>query len=275
MTVDHPAAEALLSIIRNRITSHPRSQQVRIGPSEIGHPCTRWLGYKLAMNGAEVNPRSAGWRPTVGTAVHSWLAKTFQVANRDITRALGRGEPLWLVEHRLACGAIEAPDGYEVFGSCDLYDAVFRCVIDWKIVGKTTLDDARRKVARGEPTDAKYRIQSHTYGRGWQRLGLPVDEVAIFYLPASGELTDAVWWSEPYDESVVTAALERVSAVQTLVTQHGLAGVALLPTVDQFCHKCEFFRPGSTDLTVACPGDEGRTVRPDPIETLISRSTQQ
>lgn len=268
MSYDHPAAEALIGIIEARINSHPRSQQVKIGPSEIGHPCARWLAYKLADVDA-VNPRSSGWRPTVGTAVHSWLAKTFKVENDRILEIMGKSDPVWLVEHRVAIGAIEAPDGYEIFGSCDIYFAPYRIVVDWKVVAKSTLDDVRRKVAKGLPPDEKYRIQVQGYGRGWLRAGMPVDEVAIFYLPASGELSDGVFWSQPFDETVTITALERVSAVQNMVHALGAEAAPLLPTVDHYCHRCEWFSPGSTDLTVGCPGDDSRLSKRDPVEDLI------
>lgn len=263
MTIDHPAAQQLLSIIRHRIVNHPRSQQVRIGPSEIGHPCTRWIGYKLAMNGAEMNPRSAGWRPTVGTAVHSWLADTFEEANARLEPVIGA--PVWMVENRLLCGEVEGPDGYDVYGSCDVFDVPNRIAIDWKIVGNTTLKEARKHGPAGN-----YRVQAHAYGRGWRRRGFPVDEVAVFYLPVAGELSDAVWWSEPYDEAAVTTALARVSTVQQLVKQHGLGVVEHLPTADHYCNRCPFFKPGSTDLRTGCPGDEERPVRQDAIHKLIA-----
>lgn len=264
MTLDHPAAQALLSVIKHRIVSHPRGLQTKIGPSEFGHPCTRWLGYKLA-GAPEVNPKSAGWRPTVGVAVHEWLAKTFSIANKRLLDATGLGQPVWLVEHRLACGRIEAPDGYEVHGSCDLYYLPFEIAVDWKIVGKTTLDDARKK----GPSE-QYRVQAHSYGRGWARLGMPIKEVAVFYLPASGELSDAVWWSEPYDEGVVTHALKRVAIVQSLVHRLGVSAVEMLPTAEHYCNRCPYWKFESTDVKTACPGDpEARVNKPDPLTKLM------
>jgi hypothetical protein len=107
-------ADELLHIISWAATQHPRSQQVAIGPSEIGCECPRRLAYKLA--GVEsVNSGGSGWRPTVGTAVHSWLQHAFELSNLKL------GEVRWLTETRVDVGEI---DGEAVTGSCDVYDRI-------------------------------------------------------------------------------------------------------------------------------------------------------
>jgi hypothetical protein len=68
--------------------------------------------------------------------------------------------------------------GQEIWGSTDLFDHDTRTVIDHKIVGKSTLDNARRHGP--SPT---YRTQAHLYGMGWINAGQPVTDVAIAYLP--------------------------------------------------------------------------------------------
>jgi len=73
------AKQAVYDVIRGAIANHPRSLQKRIGPSEIGTPCDRRIGYKLL--GQEENPRGDAWKPTVGTAVHGWLEKALEDAN--------------------------------------------------------------------------------------------------------------------------------------------------------------------------------------------------
>jgi hypothetical protein len=69
--VSEQARVDLMDAIRHKITHHPRSLQKRIGPSEIGNPCDRRIGYKLL--GQPENPRGDAWKPTIGTAVHAWL----------------------------------------------------------------------------------------------------------------------------------------------------------------------------------------------------------
>jgi hypothetical protein len=232
--------DELLATIVGAIRNNPRSQQTRIGPSEIGTPCTRRLAYKLA--GVEpVNAGDDAWIPTVGTAIHEWLESTFvaDVCSRD-------EEPRWLLEHSVDVGEI---NGEHITGKCDLYDRYTATVIDWKTVGVTAL----REYKRSGPGE-QYRVQAHLYGRGWTRRGMPVATVAIFFLPRSGQLREAHFWHEPYDEQVAVAALERATQVARLVAVGGAAVPAMLPTADAHCAHCPFYMPAATDLTEACPG---------------------
>lgn len=233
-------ADELMQVIRWGINRHPRSRQKAIGPSEMGHPCTRRLAYKLAGTEAVNTGGGSGWRPTVGTAVHSWLEQTFAASNRQM------GETRWLVETRVDVGEVA---GEAITGSVDLYDRMTATSVDWKIVGPTSL-----KMYRLNGPGQQYRTQGHLYGRGWTRRGLPVDTVAVCFLPSNGELRDAVWWSEPYDETVATTALARVDGVASVVSSLGPAAPPLLPTADAHCNWCPFYMPASTDLAVACPG---------------------
>lgn len=241
--------EELAYFIGRAIVMHPRSQQTRLGPSEIGSPCARRLGYRLA-GVAEVNDRGPAWKPTVGTAVHAWLEETFRGVNRDL------GVPRFLLEHKVDTG--EA-GGEHITGSCDLYDRVTATVVDWKIVGTAAL---RRYKKDGPGT--QYRTQAHLYGRGWQRRGQPVDTVGIFFLPQNGELSEAHFWHEPYDEQIAVDALTRLDAIYSVVDKAGLAALPLLPTGDAYCNFCPFYMPAATELTEACPGHVGTTAHMPP-----------
>jgi hypothetical protein len=141
---------------------------------------------------------------------------------------------------------------------------VYATVIDWKIVGKTSLDKARRK----GPSDT-YRAQAHLYGRGWTRRPLPVEHVAIFWLPASGDLSEAVWWTEPYDENVALAALARADGIAAAIRLLGAGNVIpQLATADDFCTSCEWFSPNGNEAT-SCPGVAGRKIRDDLAGILV------
>lgn len=249
--------DGMLDVIRDAIRANPRALQVEIGPSEIGHPCNRWLAYKLA-DAPHVND-AVSWRSQVGVAVHEWLSEVFLTANDQ------HDQPRWWTENKVHVGRIDGPLGYDVYGSCDVYDLWAAMSTDWKIVGKTTLDDARRNGPK-----PNYRVQGHAYGRGWTRRGLPVKTVAVAFLPASGELDDAVFWHEPYDEQIVIDALERVSSISQLVAQVGVNAAVVLPTAEHYCTRCPYFRPNSQNVAEACPGDPGLQSRPDPIEQLIA-----
>jgi len=229
-----------VDVIKAAIVGAPRSKQRRIGPSEIGHPCTRRIAYKLS--GVEEVNVSAGWRPTVGTAVHEWLAFTFTSANKD--QALR-----WLVELKVEVGAVLDTT---ITGSVDLYDRVTATCNDWKVVSPASL-----KKYRAKGPGQQYRIQGHLYASGLIARGLPVDTVAITFLPNSGELSEAVFWSEPYDPAVAAGAMERLATVASLTAVAGSAAAALLPTDGadpDWCRYCPFYLPASTDLTAACPG---------------------
>lgn len=229
----------LLDLIQQRIDAHPRSLQAAVGPSELGTPCVRKLGHKLAGT-APVNVRPGGWLPTIGTAVHAWLEQALQAVNDSHTY------DRFYLEQRVHVGDV---GGQPVTGACDCYDRVTATVIDWKIVG---LDKVRayRKNGPGE----QYRAQAHLYGRGYQGAGLPVDHVAVMFLPRGGDLAGAYYWAEPYDEQVAVDTLTRANGVTQLLGQLGPAALPLLPTADAYCAGCPYFQRGTTDLTVACPG---------------------
>ena len=262
--------DELKHIIATAIANHPRSQQKRIGPSEIGDPCARKIAYKVT--GTPVaRTLPPGWRPTVGTAVHAWLEEQFltfnQVARQD------NGASRFLVEQRINAGPMA---GQDLTGSCDLYDRVTATSVDWKIIGPSSHKMLRADLNAGRGPKRVYRSQLHTYGLGFTLRGLPVDRVMLVALPAAGELDDAVMWSEPYDERVARDAMTRVDRIHALTQALGsaafavtngqlrAAGVAVLadgpdeelalPTDDGGCRFCPWLAAGSDDPASGCPG---------------------
>lgn len=248
-------ADELLHTIRQQIRSHPRSQQAAVGPSEVGTDCTRRLAYKLA-GVPQVNAHDDAWKPTVGTAVHTWLADSFTEANA------GQAAARWLVELRVDVG--EA-GGRAVVGSVDLYDRVTATCIDWKVVGAASL---KAKKAAGHP-GRQYATQLHLYARGLVRRGLPVDTVMLVALPQNADLNASWTWHQPYDEQVAVDALARLDTVAGLVATGGAAAAAVLPTADAWCSFCPWFAPAATDLTSGCPGHAGRQQRRESFAGLI------
>lgn len=211
----------LLDGITDGIVNHPRSLQQRIGPSELGTPCEHCLAAKLA---GWTETRDAAWLPTVGTAVHAWLADQFT------------GTPRWLTETKVEVGDL---NGVPITGSADLFDLFTGTVVDWKIVGVGTL----RTVRASGPSD-QYRAQAHLYGRGFVRAGHRVDRVAIAYLYRSAwPGVQMHLWSEPYDEAVAVATLERATAtLRALDALHAAdadvdAYVTSLPRAEG-CYSC-------------------------------------
>lgn len=232
----------LMEAITNAIVNHPRSLQTRIGPSEIGTACARKIAFKLL--GMPEREQKPNWKATVGTAIHAWLEQVLDADNeRWIVQA---GEPRWMIEHKVPVGNL---NGVDIDGNCDVYDRVTAGVVDWKTTSKTRLRGYRSK-GPGE----QYRVQAHTYGRGWRMLGHPVDYVMIVFLPRDGELDDAYIWWEPYDEQVAIDAMQRANGIALAVEGLGNGALSLFPAVDNFCSFCPYYRPGVEDLDVGCPG---------------------
>lgn len=209
-------------IIETSIADQPRSQQVRIGPSELGTDCNRCLAHKLA---GVPEKREVAWLPWVGTAVHTQLQDVFLAFNA------AAGAVRFLTETTVSVGDV---NGVEITGSSDLYDLVTAEVTDWKCVGKTTLT----QVKRHGPSET-YRRQGHLYGRGFNRRGLPVDRIRICYLPRNEPtLANAFIWDEPYDEQVALATLARADAMAKAVDALGVAAIVTTLPPTAGCHGC-------------------------------------
>lgn len=192
-------AGEILSGIRAFAASRPRSLQREVGPSQLGSACDHCL--TAALMGWDKVEQDAPWLPLIGTAVHSLLLDSGDVWRR---------EDGWLCEHAVNVGEL-ARSGVlsAVGGTADLYNARTGTVVDLKIVGATTLNEARR-----HGPSQQYATQVQLYGRGFMRAGMPVERVVIAYLPRNSmRLTDAVFVDRPYDAGVATAALERAQSL--------------------------------------------------------------
>lgn len=240
--------QELLDAIKHAIANQPRTLQRRIGPSEIGHPCSRRIGYKL-LGAPDLNPnQGVAWKPFIGTAMHHELETVFDQFNLAYDAANGHlGHERFLIESKVTCGSI---NGEEIDGHTDVYDRATATVIDWKLVGP----DPLRKYRRNGP-GSQYRTQGHAYGRGWRLKGLPVDHVMIVFLPRNDELHKTYIWHEPYDERVAIAGFDRAQGIATMTAQMGVQALLLLPTADAYCYRCPFYKSGSIDLVQGCPGD--------------------
>lgn len=235
----HPLAGQLRSVILDAARRAPRSQQVALGPSQIGEPCARQLGYKLMAHPSS-NADSDPWPSIVGTAVHAWLADAFTAANTRL------GRVRYLVEQ-----SVTIRDG--LTGTLDLYDADHATVIDHKVPGATSLAEQKKRGPR-----AGYIAQAHLYGFGLARLGLPVSDVALAMYPRGGLLSGLWIWTEPYDPAVALAALERhdaiLEAVTALnVTEHPERYQLLPRETGHHCTYCPYWTAGP-DTGNGCPG---------------------
>jgi hypothetical protein len=241
-TEEHPLRRVFLDAIVWADGTSDRSVQTTIGPSELGNACMRRLAYSLDGT-VPVNTTADPWFAILGTAFHAWMATALDRYQRDV---LGRDpltNPRWLLEQQVWTGDPNCPSGHS-----DCYDLDFETVVDWKVVGPTTM----KKVRASGPAEY-YRIQGHTYGKGWKRAGRDVRQVMIVFLPRNAPLRETFVWAEAFDESVADRALARLAAIgkaRSLVPTHSL------PTAAE-CTWCPYYRPHRASDGAGCTGYEG------------------
>lgn len=217
----------IIAMIKARDAAAPRSQQQELGPSEIGHPCMRKLTYGLMLVD-RCNPSFDPLPAIIGTATHKWLESAAMHANNTL------GRKRWLVEMRVN----PAP---WLSGSCDLYDSDTATVIDYKVPGSS-----RMKLYAKNPSEL-YKTQVHLYGKGFHNAGLPVETVAIMFIPRGGTLASAHLWSEPYNEAIANTALARHNQALILLSdfdiEHNPNRYEWLEKSGPDCMFCPWFAP--------------------------------
>jgi len=234
----------LTEIIRWADSWNPRAKQVEIGPSEIGDPCDRRIGYRLGEV-PPVNTQFDPWAAIVGTAVHSWLDQSVR---------------LWMDCHNSEDWSTETKLSINKFvqGHSDLFWHEQHTVIDWKTAGPTVM----KKLRDGGPSDG-YIIQTQIYGYGYERAGWPVKRVALVFLPRAGRLKDMYVWTGQYDRSVAEHALGRmyniarkVVSLETSIHPHKWEQIDAVPSNScGFCPWYNSMKPkeeGANDR--GCPG---------------------
>jgi hypothetical protein len=227
--------EELMCIIRDALLRQPRSLQKEIGPSEIGTTCTRQLVRKLA--GQQLPSDRIMWPAYIGTCVHAGLAAAVENSSGN-SEALVQAR--YLVEHEVEIATVR---GRLIKGHVDVFDIDSGTVIDWKIVGKSSL--ARY---RAHGASEQYRVQAHLYAYGFAQLGYVVRNVMVVFLPREGDLaidkigraTGSYVWSQAFDPRIAEQALSRMAGLldlldiidaDELVEMHELCN-------DYFCDWC-------------------------------------
>lgn len=234
----------LTDIIKWADRESPRSKQVQIGPSEIGDPCDRRIGYRIAEI-PEVNTSFDPWAAIVGTALHGWLDKAVNLWMR------AHDSKNWLTETELSID-------HFVQGHSDLYSVEHQAVIDWKGAGPSVM----KKVRDSGPSDG-YIIQTHIYGYGFERAGYPVKKVSLVFLPRAGRLQDMYVWSANYDRAVAVQSLKRLydiarRVVELNVLNDGNAWNQIPATPSNSCGFCPWYTAmsdrGEEANERGCPG---------------------
>ncbi|PWR10591.1 hypothetical protein DKT68_08510 [Micromonospora acroterricola] len=238
-----PTLDDLRALLYDHEANSARSRQKKIGPSEIGVPCQRALAYKLAGTPEQPDLRLP-WAPIQGTAVHAYIADALTAHNEIL------GRERWIVEQKVW------PDD-TISGSGDAYDTDTGTVIDWKLVGDSSITKYRKEMR------PEYRVQAHLYGLGHERAGRDVLWVRVVCLSRSWDYGKSWEWTEPYDPEIAQKALDRLYATEALLTDLDVANnpamwgaIPATPTKD--CRYCRFFRPNTPADDTGCPGN------PDP-----------
>lgn len=191
--------------ILDKVIHQPRSMQHIIGPSELGTTCLYCLGQKL-LNPMPKNEGSASWLPVIGTAVHALLEQWFSKNDRY------RAEMHVHVGSLVDCATMQS---YDIKGSIDLYDYETQTTIDWKIVGNSTLDNARR-----HGPSQQYKVQASLYGLGILNdldINVLPKRSCIYYLPRNQQSLDAAYvYEAEYDPRPGQWALTRAQTMYTL-----------------------------------------------------------
>lgn len=222
-------AQDALDVFRRACSWEARAASGRVGMSNLGTPCDRKLGYRLALG----TPAGGGaWRAFVGTAVHLAADDAY---SHDPTPGPGR----WLTRIKLTEPA---------WGEVDAFDRLKGQVIDWKFPGITAV----RRYYKGD-VGGQYDVQLDLYGLGMALLGYEVNSVALLAIPTAGELSDAAWYERPWNPNRAHAALERrdrlaeeSSAARELEgTAEGW--VAGLPKSADNCQYCPVLKSGLCD----------------------------
>lgn len=237
--------QQLTEIIRWYDNENPRSKQQAIGPSEIGDPCDRRLGYRLADVPA-VNTRFDPWAGIVGTALHSWLEK----AVTEWCRAQASDD--WHTETTLILNEF-------VEGHADLYNVKEQAVIDWKSASKDVI-----RMSELHGPSPGYIIQTHLYGYMFEQAGIPVKRVALVFLPRAGWLREMYVWSDYYNRELAENALNRLYRIAGQVVDLDVLNKSYLweqidHTPGKGCAFCPWFDahrdPERAADETGCPGN--------------------
>lgn len=211
-------ANDLIKAITTTSRGSARSNQVQIGPSEIGG-CRRRTWNRL-NNVTETNPNTLNLAAIMGTAIHTYIQEAFHAQDPFGER--------YLLEQAFEYG--------ELKGHVDMYDTEKMEVIDWKTTKKSGLTYFPSK---------QQRWQVQLYGYLIEQNNKPVTTVTLVAIPRDGDERDIVYHSEPYDQSIALEALEWLRDVKARTD-------APAPEKDlSFCKPyCSYYDPTGE---VGCP----------------------
>jgi predicted phage-related endonuclease len=176
--------EKLIKALHDKENNRPRSNQVQIGPSELGG-CRRKVWYRL-NDQPETNDAELKLAAIMGTAIHSAIESAFA------------GDNSIVLEQTVEYNGMKA--------HVDAFVPETGDVIDWKTVKAKNLSYFPSQQQRWQVQVYGYLIDKA--GKGKPRT---VNLVAI---PRDGDERDIKVHSEAYDESVALEALSWLEAIK-------------------------------------------------------------
>jgi CRISPR/Cas system-associated exonuclease Cas4 (RecB family) len=213
-------ANELIKAITASSKGSARSNQVRIGPSEIGG-CRRkvWMRFNKYET---TNPNTLRLASVMGTAIHSYIQEAFTLQDPFGER--------YMME-------TEGADEGLLVGHVDMYDKVNYEVIDWKTTKKSNL---------GYFPSKQQRWQVQLYGYLLELNGYRVENVTLVAIPRDGDERDIVYHTEPYNIEIAHEALNWLGET--------LQGEMPAPEKDpSFCKfYCGYY--DETPNPIGCPG---------------------
>jgi len=176
--------EKLIKALHDKENNRPRSNQVQIGPSELGG-CRRKVWYRL-NDQPETNDAELKLAAIMGTAIHSAIESAFA------------GDNSIVLEQTVEYNGMKA--------HVDAFVPETGDVIDWKTVKAKNLSYFPSQQQRWQVQVYGYLIDKA--GKGKPRT---VNLVAI---PRDGDERDIKVHSEAYDESIALEALSWLEAIK-------------------------------------------------------------
>jgi hypothetical protein len=210
-----------------------RSRQIQLGISEVGMDCRKCVAKKLALKPRVID---GAWYPFIGTAVHDQLEHGFTERWPDEYHLEGRLH-------------VHSYKELELAGACDMFAWQDGTVNDWKVVGSTAMNDARKGRVKQQ-----YRVQAMLYGYGWEQKGFDVTHVALTFLPREGKLEDAIVAVMRYDKQLALDSLLELESMIDAAEIVGWDAVIDKATKASFCFSCRRYeQTDSTDVESLLP----------------------
>jgi hypothetical protein len=216
--------------------------------------CSRMLVGKMAGFSLHGSAGAIGnayvWSSVVGTALHSFMEEAF---TWDSVEGLNPGR--WFTERRVTPDpGAEQPHP----GTADMYDGLYRAVVDWKCQSEAVRTRLRRD---GPPVH--YSVQMLLYAVGYMLLGFEVERVVLVSWPRTkSTLEDMYVWEHTItndDLRLVQDVLDKTEIreqIAKLVTAGEMSFWDVPPTPGADCTWCPFHNPAALQdrSPNGCPG---------------------